>query len=101
MEVGPVGRVQIPPGAEVIDLSRATVLPGLIDQHLYVMERTQRVPVGQRNPPLPTEELSGAQAALDAYFDWTSLRQHTKPYTGRVPTAAIKDRLLRLLRLDK
>jgi len=70
-EVGPAGRVQIPPGAQVVDLSRATVLPGLVDQHLHVMERAQRTPGGQRNPPLSTRELPGTQAALDAYMDWT------------------------------
>jgi imidazolonepropionase-like amidohydrolase len=37
-DVGPAGKVQIPPGAQVLDLSRATVLPGLIDQHLHVMD---------------------------------------------------------------
>src|ERR1700722_19751458 len=30
-EVGPEGQVKIPAGAQVIDLSQATVLPGLID----------------------------------------------------------------------
>jgi len=36
-DVGAADRVQVPSGARVIDLSQATVLPGLIDAHLHTM----------------------------------------------------------------
>src|SRR5205807_1646744 len=35
-EVGPADKVQVPAGAEILDLSQATVLPGLIDAHTHV-----------------------------------------------------------------
>jgi len=35
-EVGPESQVKIPAGSQIIDLSRATVLPGLIDAHTHM-----------------------------------------------------------------
>lgn len=37
-DVGPEDRVKIPSGAQVIDLSHATALPGLIDGHTHVYD---------------------------------------------------------------
>jgi imidazolonepropionase-like amidohydrolase len=37
---GPAGEISIPNGAAVIDLSQATVLPGLIDGHVHLTDAT-------------------------------------------------------------
>src|SRR4051794_15999188 len=37
-DVGPEDQIKIPAGAQVFDLSQATVLPGLIDGHSHVYD---------------------------------------------------------------
>jgi imidazolonepropionase-like amidohydrolase len=64
-EVGPEGQVRIPAGVQVIDLSQASVLPGLIDTHSHVYDN--------RRPKMTTERsaliaIQNAQADLQAGF---------------------------------
>src|ERR1700730_1036946 len=72
--VGPADRVSIPPGAAVIDLSRATVLPGLIDRHVHLMQDQQ--------PNDARAAFSGLNYALkDLNAGFTTLQDMGSPYT--------------------
>ena len=72
--VGAADRVQIPQGAQVIDLSRATVLPGLIDRHVHLMQEQQ--------PNDARAAFSGWHYAMqDLNAGFTTLQDMGSPYS--------------------
>ena len=67
--VGPANLVQVPAGAEIIDLSNATVIPGLIDGHVHIMDSiTMRMPneasLFARAVPLALQHVQGGYTTL-------------------------------------
>jgi len=68
-DVGPEGQVKIPTGAQVINLSQATVLPGLIDAHTHMFDA--------RGPNGTTEAsmlIAAANAQADLRAGFTTAR---------------------------
>ena len=74
VDVGPADKIEIPQGARVIDLSRATVLPGLIDRHVHLIQDQQ--------PNDGRAGLLGLHYALkDLNAGFTTLQDMGSPFT--------------------
>ena len=76
-EVGSEGQVKIPAGAEVIDLRRATVLPGLVDGHTHMFNA--------RKPKGTTEDymlIAVQNAQFDLWAGFTAARDMTSHGNG-------------------
>lgn len=76
-EVGPAAQVRIPAGAQVIDLSRETVLPGLIDGHSHIFNEPKP---GMSRETSTLIAIQHAQDDLRAGF--TTLRDMTSHGNG-------------------
>jgi imidazolonepropionase-like amidohydrolase len=74
VDAGPAERVQVPQGARIIDLSRATVLPGLIDRHVHLIQDQQ-----------PNDSRAGMlglhYALMDLNAGFTTLQDMGSPFT--------------------
>jgi imidazolonepropionase-like amidohydrolase len=74
VDTGPADKIRIPQGARVIDLSRATVLPGLIDRHVHLIQDQQ--------PNDGRAGLLGLHYALkDLNAGFTTLQDMGSPFT--------------------
>ncbi len=82
--VGTRGSVQVPPGAQVIDLPNQTLLPGLIDTHSHLVNRSMYPSpfggAGQRRAPANEQMVKMVRhARVQLLCGITTLRQVGEP----------------------
>ena len=74
-KVGPVKEISVPPGATVIDLGSATLLPGLIDSHVHLTSDPEHSGLRALEISVPREALTGAKnARLTVEAGFTTVR---------------------------
>ncbi|MBM3820526.1 MAG: amidohydrolase family protein [Acidimicrobiia bacterium] len=69
VEVGAEGQVRIPPGTPVIDLSQATVLPGMVDAHSHMYNTRRPAWTTERSTLIAIQNLQA-----DLYAGFTAAR---------------------------
>src|SRR5712664_4869059 len=75
VQVGAANEVHIPPGTEVLDLTNATVLPGLIDGHTHVFASGPDLDEQMLREPLQYRTLEAlVNSQRDLYVGFTTLR---------------------------
>jgi len=75
VQVGSPAEVQIPPGTETLDLSGATVLPGLIDGHTHIFASGPELDEQMMKESLQYRELEAlVNSQRDLYVGFTTLR---------------------------
>ena len=75
VQVGSANDVRIPPGTEILDLSNATVLPGLIDGHTHVFAHGPDLDEQMMKESLQYRTLEAlVNAQRDLYVGFTTLR---------------------------
>jgi imidazolonepropionase-like amidohydrolase len=75
VQVGPASEVHVPPGTEVLDLTNATVLPGLIDGHTHIFASGPDLDAQMLKESLQYRELEAlVNAQRDLYVGFTTLR---------------------------
>ena len=84
-EVGPEGKVTIPAGSRLLDLSQATVMPGFIDAHSHVFESAPDPKKGQTLLTVAFEAAAAAEDSLLAGF--TTMRDAGSHGNGNADVA--------------